>query len=125
MTARSAHHRDPRKCYRIILIAQRIYSKELEERKQKKGYTRTRRRRRSVSRIVIDFFYLLFSTIIKQEEMHPYTSNYSMPTSSLYHPSLSPFVHPLMPSVGASVMPPFPFFHGSPDRFTGTILITI
>jgi hypothetical protein len=36
MTARSAHHRDPRKCYRIILIAQRIYSKELEERKQKK-----------------------------------------------------------------------------------------
>jgi hypothetical protein len=33
MTARSAHHQDPRKCYRIILIAQRIYSKE---RKQKK-----------------------------------------------------------------------------------------
>jgi hypothetical protein len=38
MTARSAHHRDPRKCYRIILIAQRIYSKELEERKQKKTH---------------------------------------------------------------------------------------
>jgi hypothetical protein len=35
MTARTAHHRDPRKCYRIILIAQQIYSKELEERKQK------------------------------------------------------------------------------------------
>ena len=55
MTARSAHHRDPRKCYRIILIAQRIYSKELEEEKTKKR-THTRTRRRSVSRIVIDFY---------------------------------------------------------------------
>jgi hypothetical protein len=52
MTARSAHHQDPRKCYRIILIAQRIYSKE---RKQKKNRTHTRTRRRSVSWIVIDF----------------------------------------------------------------------
>ena len=47
MTARSMYHRDPRKCYRIILIAQRIWSKELERKKTKKEtrtYTRTRRR---------------------------------------------------------------------------------
>lgn len=37
MTARSAHHQDPRKCYRIILIAQRIYSKVLEERENKEA----------------------------------------------------------------------------------------
>ena len=36
MTARSMHHPDPTKCYRIILIAQRIYTKELEERKQRR-----------------------------------------------------------------------------------------
>ncbi len=34
--ARSAHHRDPRKCYRIILIAQRIYRQELEREKKTK-----------------------------------------------------------------------------------------
>ncbi|UJR09437.1 hypothetical protein I4U23_013677 [Adineta vaga] len=54
--------------------------------------------------------------------MHPYTANYPIPTSSLYHPSLSSFVHPLMPSVNTSVIPPFPFFHGSPDRFTEFLL---
>ena len=53
--------------------------------------------------------------------MHPYTSNYSIPASPLYHPSLSSFVHPLLPSVSTSVIPPFPFFHGSPDRFTGIV----
>ncbi|CAF1664559.1 unnamed protein product [Adineta ricciae] len=51
--------------------------------------------------------------------MHPYATNYPIPTASLYHTS---FVHPLMPSVNASVMPPFPFFHGSPDRFTEFLL---
>ena len=50
--------------------------------------------------------------------MHPYTpSSYQLPTSSFYHPS---FVHPLLSSsMGNSVMPSFPFFHASPDRFTG------
>ncbi len=48
--------------------------------------------------------------------MHPYTSNYPVPVSPLYHPS---FVHPLLPSVNSNMMPTFPFFHGSPDRFTG------
>ena len=119
MTARSAHHRDPRKCYRIILIAQRICGEELEEQeserereRETRTCTRTRRSRRSVSRVVIDFF----STTIK---MHPYTpSSYpSLPTPSFYHPS---FVHPLLSSsMGNSVMPSFPFFHASPDRFTG------
>jgi hypothetical protein len=56
--------------------------------------------------------------------MHPYTSNYSVPVSSLYHPSLSSFVHPLLPSVSTTVIPPFPFFHGSPDRFTGIVNIS-
>jgi hypothetical protein len=51
--------------------------------------------------------------------MHPYTSNYPIPLSPLYHPSLSSFVHPLIPSISTNVMPSFPFFHGSPDRFTG------
>ena len=55
--------------------------------------------------------------------MHPYTSNYSVPLSPLYHPSLSSFVHPLIPSVNTNLMPTFPFFHGSPDRFTGIINI--
>ena len=53
--------------------------------------------------------------------MHPYTSNYPIPTSTLYHPSLSPFVHSLIPSLHTNVMPTFPFFHGSPDRFTGIV----
>jgi len=42
--------------------------------------------------------------------MHPYPS--------IYHPSLSSFVNPLMSSVNASVMP---YFHVSPDRFTGSV----
>ncbi len=70
--------------------------------------------------------YLLFSTKEEEEEeeedMHPYTSNYPVPVSPLYHPSLSSFVHPLIPSVNPNVMPPFPFFHGSPDRFTGIVI---
>ena len=51
---------------------------------------------------------------LAQRNMHPY----SMSSPSLYHPS---FVHPLLSSVGTGMMPSFPFFHGSPDRFTGTI----
>jgi hypothetical protein len=70
---------------------------------------------------VIDFF--LFIT--KEEDMHPYTSNYPVPVSPLYHPSLSSFVHPLIASVNANMMPTFPFFHGSPDRFTGIVYIKI
>jgi len=71
---------------------------------------------------VIDFLFFLLSLLfITQEDMHPYTSNYSVPVSPLYHPSLSSFVHPLIPSVSPNMMPPFPFFHGSPDRFTGNI----
>jgi len=45
--------------------------------------------------------------------MHPYTSNYSLP---IYHPSL---VQTLLPS---NVVPTFPFFQTSPDRFTGKFL---
>ncbi|CAF1248099.1 unnamed protein product [Rotaria sp. Silwood1] len=50
--------------------------------------------------------------------MHPYTSNYHVPA----YPSLSSFVHPLIPSVNTNVMATFPFFHGSPDRFTEFLL---
>ncbi|CAF1172355.1 unnamed protein product [Rotaria sordida] len=50
--------------------------------------------------------------------MHPYLSNYPIPT----YPSLSSFVHPLIPSVNTNVMATFPFFHGSPDRFTEFLL---
>ncbi|CAF1568649.1 unnamed protein product [Rotaria magnacalcarata] len=47
--------------------------------------------------------------------MHPYTSNYPVPP----YPS---FVHPLIPSVNTNVMASFPFFQGSPDRFTEFLL---
>ncbi|CAF2926341.1 unnamed protein product [Rotaria sp. Silwood2] len=50
--------------------------------------------------------------------MHPYISNYPVPA----YPSLSSFVHPLIPSVNTNVMATFPFFHGSPDRFTEFLL---